>query len=103
MCNKGRWIIMVWETRQGVQKSPSTYSADIDDSDNDSYTSIEDGSLIDNPVVVGMLKIAMEFDCATEEEAEEILSRTWENPLVATVKVPVVPRWNIRKCKVPSK
>ena len=70
--------------------TPSTYSADIDDVDNDSYTSTVTGALIDNPIAVGMLKISMSWDCETEEEAESIIQKTFKNPWILDVKVPVV-------------
>lgn len=81
---------MLWKKGDKVLQTPSTYSADIDDTDNDSYTSVVDGSLIDNPIAVGMLKLSMSWDLNSEEEAEELMQITYENPLILTVKVPVV-------------
>jgi hypothetical protein len=74
-----------------IQKTPSTYKDNIEDTDNDSYTSVVDGSLIDNPVAVGMLKTEMSWDYLTEEEAEELLQLTYRNPLIVTIKCPSVP------------
>ncbi len=82
---------MLWKVDGVVQKTPSTYKDNIEDTDNDSYTSVVDGSLIDNPIAVGMLKVDMSWDCLTEEEAEELLQLTYRNPLVATFKCPSVP------------
>lgn len=70
--------------------TPSTYSADIEDTDKDSYSSAVDGSLIDNPIAVGMLKLSMSWDLNSEAEAEAIIQKTYKNPLVLDVKVPVV-------------
>lgn len=81
---------MLWKKGDKVLQTPSTYSADIEDTDNDSYTSVVDGSLIDNPIAVGMLKLSMSWDLNSEEEAEELMQITYENPLILTVKVPVV-------------
>lgn len=81
---------MLWKKGNQVLQTPSTYSADIEDTDNDSYSSIVDGSLIDNPIAVGMLKLSMSWDLNSEEEAEELMQITYENPLILTVKVPVV-------------
>lgn len=81
---------MLWKVDGAVQKTPSTYKDNIEDTDNDSYTSIVDGSLIDNPIAVGMLKLEMSWDCLTEEEAEELLQLTYRNPLIVTVKCPSV-------------
>ena len=81
---------MLWKKGNQVLQTPSTYSADIEDTDNDSYTSIVDGSLIDNPIAVGMLKLSMSWDLNSEEEAEELMQITYENPLILTIKVPVV-------------
>lgn len=81
---------MLWKKGNQVLQTPSAYSADIEDTDNDSYTSVVDGSLIDNPIAVGMLKLSMSWDLNSEEEAEELMQITYENPLILTVKVPVV-------------
>lgn len=81
---------MLWKKGDKILQTPSTYSADIEDTDNDSYTSVVDGSLIDNPIAVGMLKLSMSWDLNSEEEAEELMQITYENPLILTVKVPVV-------------
>ena len=81
---------MLWKVDGQVQKTPSTYKDNIEDTDNDSYTSIVDGSLIDNPIAVGMLKLEMSWDCLTEEEAEKLLQLTYRNPLIVTVKCPSV-------------
>lgn len=70
--------------------TPSTYSADIEDTDKDSYSSIVDGSLIDNPIAVGMLKLSMSWEFNSEEEAEELIQKTYKNPLVLDIKVPVI-------------
>ena len=83
---------MVWR-EHGSNKnlpSPSAYSADIEDTDKDSYSSIVDGSLIDNPIAVGLLKLSMSWDLNSEEEAEELIQKTYKNPFVLDVKVPVV-------------
>lgn len=82
---------MLWKVDGIKQKTPSTYKDNIEDTDNDSYTSIVDGSLIDNPIAVGMLKVEMTWDLLTEEEAEQLLQLTYRNPLIATFKCPSVP------------
>lgn len=83
---------MVWKEHgsQTNLQSPSTYSADIEDVDNDSYTSAVTGELIDNPIAVGMLKLSMSWDFNTEQEAEELMKKTYKNPLCLDIKVPVV-------------
>lgn len=83
---------MIWREHGATEnlKTPSTYSAEIDDTDNDSYTSKKTGALIDNPIAVGMLKLSMSWDLNSEEEAEELIQETYKNPLVLDVKVPVV-------------
>ena len=45
---------MLWKVDGVTQKSPSTYKDNIEDTDNDSYTSATTGELIDNPIAVGM-------------------------------------------------
>ena len=70
--------------------TPSTYSADIEDTDNDSYTSKKTGALIDTPIAIGMLKLSMAWDLNSEEEAEKLIQKTYKNPMILDVKVPVV-------------
>ena len=89
---------MLWKVNEKVMKTPSSYDDDIEDTDKDSYTSIVDGTLIDNPIAVGMLKCNMSWDYLTEEEAEELLQATYQNPMIVTIKAPSIPRWNVRKC-----
>lgn len=81
---------MIWKKENTILPTPSTYSADIEDTDKDSYSSAVDGSLIDNPIAVGLLKLSMNWDLNSEEEAEELMKLTYINPLILTIKVPVV-------------
>ncbi len=83
---------MLWREHGKTENlpTPSAYSADIEDTDNDSYTSKKTGALIDNPIAVGMLKLSMAWDLNSEEEAENIIQKTYKNPFVLDVKVPVV-------------
>lgn len=83
---------MLWKEHGKIENlpTPSTYSADIEDVDKDSYTSVVDGSLIDNPIAIGMLKLSMSWDFNTEEEAEDLIGITYKNPLILDVKVPVI-------------
>lgn len=83
---------MVWREHGSIEnlQSPSTYSADIEDTDKDSYSSAVTGELIDNPIAVGLLKLSMSWDFNTEQEAEELIKKTYKNPLMLDIKVPVV-------------
>lgn len=81
---------MLWKKGNTILPTPSTYSADIEDTDKDSYSSAVDGSLIDNPIAIGLLKLSMSWDLNSEEEAEELMKLTYINPLILTIKVPVV-------------
>lgn len=81
---------MIWKQGNIVLPTPSTYSADIEDTDKDSYSSAVTGELIDNPIAVGLLKLSMSWDFNSEEEAESLIQKTYKNPLILTVKVPVV-------------
>ena len=85
---------MLWRENGKIEDlpTPSTYSADIEDTDKDSYSSVVDGSLIDNPIAVGLLKLSMSWDLNSEEEAEELMKKTYKNPLVLDIKIPVVKR-----------
>nr|DAD74453.1 MAG TPA: hypothetical protein [Siphoviridae sp. ctRiO19] len=82
---------MVWKCEEnGImkeQKSPSTYTANIEDIDDDSYTSKRTGALIDKRIAVGMLQMQMTWECTSEEEAEKLISLTYQNPIICTFKV----------------
>ena len=43
---------MLWKLNGKIMKTPSTYKDNIEDTDNDSYTSKVTGALIDNPIAV---------------------------------------------------
>ena len=90
---------MIWKKGNKELPTPSAYSADIEDTDKDSYSSIIDGSLIDNPIAVGLLKLSMSWDFNTEEEAEQLIQETYINPLVLTIKVPVIKGGILRNAK----
>lgn len=81
---------MLWKSDNKLMKTPSRYKDNIEDLDNDSYTSIVDGSLIDTVIAKGMIKAEFGWDYLTEEEAEEILAETFKNPMNLTLKVPSV-------------
>lgn len=83
---------MLWREHGKTENlpTPSTYSADIEDTDKDSYSSVVDGSLIDNPIAVGMLKLSMSWDFNSEEEAEQLIQQTYKNPLILDIKIPVI-------------
>lgn len=83
---------MVWKEHGKTENlpTPSTYSADVEDTDKDSYSSAVDGSLIDNPIAVGLLKLSMSWDLNSEQEAENLIQKTYKNPWVLDVKVPVI-------------
>lgn len=83
---------MLWREHGSNENlpTPSKYSADIEDLDNDSYTSKKTGALIDNPVAVGMLKLSMSWDFNSEEEAENLIQKTYKNPFALDIKVPVI-------------
>ena len=83
---------MLWKLNGKLMKSPSTYDDDIEDTDKDSYSSVIDGSLIDNPIAVGLLKCNMSWDLLKEKEAEELLQATYQNPMIVTIKAPSIPR-----------
>ncbi len=99
---------MLWKIDGKEMKTPSSYEADIEDLDNDSYTSKKNGDLIDSVVAVGMLKLQMSWDYLTESESEELLQSTYKNPMMVWVKCPAVKggtllapfRVSKRKCKM---
>ena len=75
---------MVWKEHGKTESlpTPSTYSADVEDTDKDSYSSAVDGSLIDNPIAVGLLKLSMSWVLNSEAEAEALIQKTYKNPLI---------------------
>lgn len=81
---------MLWKLNGKLMKTPSSYKDNIEDLDNNSYTSKVTGALIDNPIAIGMLKLEMTWDYCTEEEAEELLQASYQNPMIVTVKCPSV-------------
>lgn len=81
---------MLWKIGNKLMKSPSTYKDNIEDLDHDSYTSATTGELFDNPIAVGMLKLEMTWDDLTEEETEDLMQATYQNPMIITVKCPSV-------------
>lgn len=83
---------MLWREHGSTENlpTPSAYSADIEDTDKDSYTSVTDGSLIDNPIAVGLLKLSMSWELNSEEEAEFLIQKTYKNPLILDIKIPVI-------------
>lgn len=90
---------MLWKVNGKTMKTPSTYDDEIKDLDNNSYTSKTTGTLIDNPVAVGMLKCNMTWDYCTEEEAEELMQVTYKNPIIVTIKAPSVPGGMLENAK----
>ncbi len=90
---------MLWKLNGKIMKTPSSYDDDIEDTDKDSYSSIVDGSLIDNPIAVGLLKCNMSWDYLTEQEAEELLQATYQNPMIVTIKVPSIPGGMLENAK----
>lgn len=81
---------MIWKSDGVLMKSPSTYKDNIEDTDNDSYTSVVDATLNDNRIACGMIKAEFTFDDLTESEAEKILQETYKNPMTVTLKCPSV-------------
>ncbi len=83
---------MVWNEHGSSEflPTPSSYSAEIVDTDNDSYSSAVTGELIDSPIAVGMLKLSMSWDFNSEEESEMLINKTYKNPLILDIKIPAV-------------
>lgn len=83
---------MLWKKHNSLENlpTPETYSAEIEDTDKDSYSSVVTGELIDNPIAVGMLKLSMAWTYNTEKEAEDLIQVTYKNPLILDIKCPVI-------------
>lgn len=71
-------------------KSPSSFSISIEDIDLDSYRSTVTAELIDKTLAKGMLGLTVGYDYLTEAEAEDIMAKTWVNPMPLTIKCPIL-------------
>ena len=81
---------MVLKYNGETMKSPSSYKLDKDDIDLDSYRSTSNASLIDKTLKKGMVKISVSYDMLTEAEAEDLMAKTWNNPMPLTIKAPIL-------------
>ena len=81
---------MVWKYNGVTQKTPSSFSINIDDIDLDSYRSTINASLIDKTLAKGMLKCSFSWDYLTEAEAEALMALTWNNPMPLEIKCPIL-------------
>lgn len=101
---------MVLKFKDTVMPSPSSFSLQIDDVDLDSYRSTDTASLIDKTLAKGLIGLSVGWDYLTEEESEEIMEYTWENPMPLTIKAPILGKRTItanfrcakRKCEMIS-
>ena len=87
-------VSMLWKSDGKLMKTPSTYTDEIEDLDNDSYRSAVTGALIDTVIAKGILKCCFTYSILTEEEAQKILQETFKNPMRVTIKSPSISRWN---------
>lgn len=83
---------MLWRESGSSENlpTPSSYSASIEDTDNESYTSPIDASLVDTVIATGMLKLSMSWDLNSEKEAEDLLQKTYKNPFILDIKIAAV-------------
>lgn len=81
---------MVWKCNGVIQKSPSSFKLDCDDIDVDSYRSPSNASLIDKTLAKGMVKASFSWSYLTEEEAENLMALTWNNPMPLEIKCPIL-------------
>ena len=73
-----------------VFPSPSSFKMNINDIDLDSYRSPVTAELIDKSLALGMVGLTVGWDYLTEEQAEEIMAQTWDNPMPLTIKAPIL-------------
>ena len=81
---------MVMRCNGDLMKSPSSFSLQIDDQDLDSYRSPDTAELIDKTLAKGLVGLSAGWDYLSEEEAEEIMARTWLNPMPLEIKCPIL-------------
>jgi len=79
---------MLWKVDEEVMKTPSTFKIDSEDIDKDSYRSTVTAALIDTIIAKGMHQLQFGYDYLTEAEAENILSKTFKNPMNIWIKSP---------------
>lgn len=81
---------MVMKCNGRLMKSPSSFKLQIDDQDLDSFRSTDTAELIDKTLAKGLIGLSVSWTFLTEEEAEEIMQQTWDNPMVLTIKCPIL-------------
>lgn len=77
-------------TSGDVWKSPSSFQLSIEDIDLDSYRSTSTGELVDKTLAKEMVGISVSWDYLTENEAEWLMNETATNPLLLTIKSPML-------------
>ena len=62
----------------------------INDIDLDSYRSPITAELIDKSLALGMVGFSIAWELTSEEQAEDIMEQTWQNPMFLTIKAPIL-------------
>lgn len=93
---------MIWREHGKTENlpTPSTYSADIEDTDKDSYSSAVDGSLIDNPIAVRTFKTIYVVGFKFRRRSGKSYSKNLQKSLDTRYKNTSSRRWIFRKCKI---
>lgn len=89
---------MLWKLNGKLMKTPSTYKDNIEDTDNDSYTSKVTGALIDNPIAVRNAKARNELGLLIRRRGRRTFASNISKPNDSYSKMSKCTRWHVRKC-----
>lgn len=85
--------MLLWQVKisgtYNTMKSPSSYTIDWEDLDNNSYRSKNSGNLIDTVISKSWSKIQFNYNCLSEIEMQDILPKLSNNPIYVKAKNPV--------------
>ena len=88
--------MLIWEAKikeedsYVAQKSPSTYSGEVEDLDKNSYRSVANGNLIDTVISKAWSKLSYSYSCLTGEEIRALMSLLKNNPIYIRANDPAL-------------
>jgi len=94
---------MLWKLNGKIMKTPSTYKDNIEDTDNDSYTSKVTGALIDNPIAVRNAKAWNVLGLFKWRRSRRAFTGNISKSDDHYSKMSKCTRWHVRKCQIQSK
>lgn len=88
--------MLIWEAKIKeedsyiAQKSPSTYSGEVEDLDKNSYRSVANGNLIDTVISKAWSKLSYSYSFLTGEEIRSLMSLLKNNPIYVRANDPAL-------------